>query len=154
MSAPLRVVVLLGLATSAVAVALPRRESPPPSADGHLILQLEGDVRALSIVRITKKPDPCGLARVDSPFSVVLLDAAERELARVPLDLSQFDLDPAHIGQPPRVAGCVIKDTRIAALVNVPHYPSTARAVILRGSDVLGGADAVRFAALLAQGVR
>lgn len=167
MSSPLTSLLLLGLAASAVAaVAVPafkesRVAAPIPPATGHLILQVEGDVRALQVVRITAKQDPCGPARVASTFSVVILDAAERELDRVPLDLAQFDLDPAHIGQAPRVEGCVIKDTRIAALVNVPHYPTAARLVILRdrldaggASDVLGGADAARYAALLAQGVR
>jgi hypothetical protein len=160
MPSPLTSLLLFGLAASAVAaVAVPIfHESgsavPIPPATGHLILQVEGDVRALQVVRITVKQDPCGLARVASPFSIAILDAAERELDRVPLDLSQFDLDPAHLGQAPRVEGCVIKDSRIAALVNVPHYPTAARLVILRGSDVLGGADAARYSALLAQGVR
>lgn len=143
----------LALSTAATVVAVTHSPSAP-EPQGHLILQVEGDARALRVTRITPKPDACGLARIESPYSVVVRDAAGRELGRVPLDLSKFDLDPARVGGALRVEGCVVHDTRVATLVNVPHWPTASRVEILDGERIVGALTATEYATLVEAGER
>jgi hypothetical protein len=123
-----------------------------PEPQGHLILQVEGDAGALQVTRITPKPDPCGPARLHSEYAVVVRDAAGTELGRVPMDLSAFDLDPARIGQPLRVEGCVVKDTRVATLVSIPRWPTAAALDLVQGTRVLGTLAGDSFATMVRAG--
>lgn len=136
-------------------VAFLARPSSGDSAlpSGHLILQVEGDARALQVTRITRKPDPHNpVVGVSSAYAVVVQDAAGVELGRYPLDLSRFDLDPARIGQAPRVAGCEVWDARVAMLTNVPDFAGAARLELRRGDVLLGAVEGAAFARLLAEG--
>ena len=150
----------LALTVSAAAtLTLARHATSPPAAppaptepDGHLVLQIEGDARALQVTRITRKPDPCGPARFTSASAIVVRDAAGSELGRVPLDLSLFDLDPAHVGRPLHVDGCVVRDTRVAMLANVPHWPDAASLEIVHEGRVLGVLAGARYEALVRAG--
>jgi hypothetical protein len=143
-----------GLAGGFALLAFAMRPPSPAAPQGHLVLQIEGDALALRVTRITVKPDPCGRNRIDSAWRIVAFDAAGRELGGAPLDLRQFDLDPAHVGAPLRVVGCRIVDTRVATLANLPHWPDTVRLAIVEGGRMRGAVDPTRYAALLAGEVR
>jgi len=119
---------------------------------GHLILQIEGDANRLSVTRITPKKSACNRDARVSPFRVVLLDAAGQTLGSYPLDLSMFDMNPAQAGKPLRVQGCEVRDTRVAALANVPYFASATALRILRGGQLLGALDHVAYEKLVAQG--
>ncbi|MEZ5965082.1 MAG: hypothetical protein R3F56_14705 [Planctomycetota bacterium] len=151
-----RSLIVAGLAMSGAAVAVASLESPPapPAPTGHLILQVEGDAAALHVTRITKKADPCGVARTASHYTIVVRDAGGRELSRTPLDLSAFDLDPARIGGALRVEGCVVKDPHVATLASVPCWPTASSLEILAGNVRLGELTAARYAQLVAAGER
>jgi hypothetical protein len=126
----------------------------PADPSGHLVLQIEGDARALHVTRITPKPDPSGPQRLESEWRIVVFDAGGNELGRYPLDLRPFDLDPAHVGAPLRVEGCRIVETRVATLASIPHWPTAARLSIVQGDRVLGEVAPARYATLLAGEVR
>jgi hypothetical protein len=143
------------LAAAATIAVVERPLDQPPDVRGHLILQTEGDARALDVTRITVKPDPFGhLAGVQSEFAIELRDAAGRLLGSYPLELDRFDMDPAHVGRDLRVEGCVIVDTRVAALVNVPDFVAAAELRILRGAQVLGRVEPARLARMVVEGHR
>ncbi len=114
-----------GLGTIALVATLATiRLSTPPNAstpDGHLVLIIEGDARSLSITQVVAKQDPCGPTNtIESDYHILMLGADESLLARYPLDLSQFDLDPDHIGRPVQVEGCVLIDTPTATPAHAP----------------------------------
>src|SRR5262249_34998451 len=92
---------------------------PQDPAAGHLVLVVEGTVATLAITHAVAKADPwAGVPEgLTSAFALCLLGDGDRELTRVPLDLSLFDTDPAAIGKPVRVAGCEVRNSRIALLV-------------------------------------
>lgn len=141
----------LAISTAAtVAVVATARSVPDPR--GHLILQVEGDANTLRITRITPKVDPCGLQRITSEYAVVVRDAQGLELGRVPLDLSKFDLDPSRVGGALRVEGCVVRDPRVATLVNVPHWPTASTVEILHGVRPLGMLAADSYVRLVQEG--
>jgi len=145
------------LAVSAVAaVAVSSTGAPAPAVEpqGHLILQVEGDASALRVTRITPKPDPCGPSRTTSAHQVVVRDAAGRELGRMPLDLSAFDLEPARVGGALRVEGCVVRDPHVAMLVSVPRWEGAASIELVRDGQFLGLLPPASYAQLLAEGER
>ncbi len=132
----------------------PTTPPPPPAAAGHLVLVIQGDARALAITHIVAKADACGLERAKSPHSIAVLDAAGRELAAYPLDLSAFDLDPAHAGRPPRVEGDRVIETKVVALASIPRLLDGTSLELRRGKDVLGRVTDDDYTALIARGVR
>lgn len=97
---------------------------PPPRANGHFALVVEGDRDALSIRSAVAKPDPWSgpWKGLQSRWSLAILAADGTTLAEVPLDLAHFDLAAERKGGPIHVEGCVVRDPRIAMLVNVPRY--------------------------------
>ncbi len=134
-----RALSLGGLGTIALVATLATiRLSTPPNAstpDGHLVLIIEGDARSLSITQVVAKKDPCGPTdTIESDYHILMLDADASVLARYPLDLSQFDLNPDHIGRPVQVEGCVLIDTKIAMLANVPYLPNATH-IQITGPD-------------------
>ncbi len=139
------------LAFATVSVA-PFVVGAPPEPQGHLILQVEGDARALAVVRITPKPDPCGRAVFQSEFQAVVRDVAGAELGSVPIDMRGFDMDPAHVGNGIRVEGCALTDTRVAMLVSVPRWPNAGSIEIRRNATVLGRIAGVDLTALVRAG--
>ena len=80
---------------------------------------------------ITPKTSGYNPTRIDSPYQAVLFNRAGRQLGSYAIDLSQFDLDPARVGKPLRVTGCEVRDTKVAAIVNVP-YLANARSIEIR----------------------
>ena len=161
MKPPLLLTVAAGIALVVVAIsATPSSNRQPPatpiaSSAGHLILQIEGDANGLRIVRITKKVDPVGYqVEQQTSHRVVLLAADGIELGSVPLDLSHFDLDPAHVGRGPKVEGCIVRDTNVGILASVVDHPETARIEIRAGSRPVGGLGADAYRALIASSER
>lgn len=143
---------LAALTAAAATMIVRDRSAPPPTPAGHLILQIEGDAASLQVTRITKKSDPCGAARLQSAYAIVVRDAAGAELGRTPLDLSAFDLDPARLGGALRVEGCVVRDPHVATLANVPYWPTATHLEIVHGAQRLGTLEATRYTALLSAG--
>lgn len=139
-------------ALAVAAVTVPLVSGPAQAPSGHLILQVEGDARALAVVRITPKADPCGRAVFQSAFHAVVRDAAGDELSSVPIDLAVFDMDPARVGAGLRVEGCAVTDTRVATLVSVPRWPNAASIEIWRDGAVLGRIAGTDLAALVRAG--
>jgi hypothetical protein len=133
---------LAGLSLLAASAAPPPVPQSPPQdpAAGHLVLVVEGTVNKLTITRAVAKPDawagvPKGLA---SRFALRILDAQGSVLHTVPLDLSAFDTDPAHIGRKLTVQGCLVRDWRIGMLVSVPQDPRASRFVFVRDGVEIG----------------
>ena len=120
--------------------SVPTQPPQPPEANGHFALVVEGDRDQLSVTAASHKQDPwAGVPKgFSSTWALSIRDAAGAELANVPLDLSKFDLDPAHKGKPLRVQGCIVKDSHIAMLANVPSFPNAATYVFLRAETVIG----------------
>ena len=133
--------------SAVVAVHLAPPTLRPPR--GHLILQVEGDVHGLRVTRITAKADACGPQRVESDYQIVVRSAGGTEIARHPLDLRMFDLDPAHVAAPLRVEGCRIVETRVATLANIPNWPDAVRLELVHGAQLLGRVDKDVYSALL-----
>lgn len=122
----------------------PQGNEPTSQPQGHLVLVVEGTVKALRVTTAVAKPDawagaPKGLA---SEFSLVMLDAAGKELQRVPLDLSKFETDEAKVDAPVVVEGCVLKSPRIGTLLNIPSRTDCATYRFLRGDRAIGEVDA------------
>jgi hypothetical protein len=128
--------------TPGTPVSSPDSTQPPltsePVADGHYVLVVEGDRNGLAVTFARKKADrwagtPKGFA---SNWMVSIRDVADRELAKVPLDVSPFATDARSLGQPARVQGCVIVDSKIGLLLNVPAFVTAASYVFTRTDNV------------------
>lgn len=140
------------LSAAVAAVHLAPQTLRPPR--GHLILQVEGDANGLRVTRITAKPDVCGPQRLESDYQIVVQAADGSEIARHPLDLRLFDLDPARVGAPLRVEGCRVVETRVATLASIPDWPDAIRLELVHGTRRLGRVDADAYSALLAGRVK
>lgn len=128
------------LAAALLLLSFRGSEPPPQQPNGHLVLVVEGDVTALRVSHAAHKQEPCGAVPkgLSSEFRLSAVDAAGKELCSRPVDLSLFDTDPTHIGRPVQVTGCIVKDWRIALLVNVPDYPQADRLLFWRGKQQIG----------------
>lgn len=115
-------------------------DRPPAAGPGHLVLIVEGTVRALDITAAVAKPDPWGGVPkgLRSPFELRILAEDGGELAVLPLDLSAFDTDPESIGRPLVVQGCLVRDWRIGLLVSVPDFDAAARYRFERDGVAIG----------------
>jgi len=116
----------------------------PPPASGHFVLVVEGDRDRLTVTHASHKADPwAGTPKgLTSKWTLSIRDAAGTELTSLPLDMSQFDLTPARKGQGQQVQGCVVRDARVAMLVNVPCLQKAASYVMQREGIVVGSVDA------------
>lgn len=132
--------------SEATPAAAPRRPF------GHLILQIEGDANGLRVTWITPKQSAYNPSTRTSPYRIELLDADGMVAGVYPLDLSQFDMNPARVGKPLRVQGCEIRDTRVATIANVAFLAGATAARIMRGNRQLGSLDSTTYQRLLKQG--
>ncbi len=130
--------------------------SPPPTPPediGHLILQVEGNVRALQVTHVSKKKSGYNRRWDTSPYTVDLHDAKGNRLGSYPLDLSRFETNPLEIGKPVRVEGCEVRDSKIVTLINLPYLPEATSADIRHGDKLLGRLGPQRYRQMLAAGV-
>ncbi len=120
------------------------------SESGHLILVVEGDATRLYVSHIAAKPAPYNPVRnSESTWSVAVIGENGSELGRFPLDLSLFDLDPAHVGQPLRVEGDVVRDTRVATLVSIPRFAEAEELVFRIDRQVVGRVPAENYSRMI-----
>ena len=111
------------------------------------MLVVEGDRSALAITHVRFKEAPwAGVPQGStSDWTLTVHDATGTELATVPLDVTPFAVDPARQGTPVQVEGCIVRDSRIGMLVNVPAFASAASYTFARGRGeqrvVLGQVD-------------
>ncbi len=126
-----------------------------PAISGHLLLVVEGDANGLRVTHITPKQDPHNPTRgLDSEWSVAVLSFDGSELGRFPVDLSQFDLDPARVGQPLRVEGDVVWETQVATLVSIPYFANAEGLVFRRQRRVVSTVTAAVYSRLITGGNR
>ena len=130
----------------------PSKEHVPadPKA-GHLVLILEGNVLQLRITHAVAKPSAWSgpVKGLKSDFQLVILGKENRELRRLPIDLSPFETDPEKVNRPVVVKGCQVKSPNIGVLLNVPRMPQAVRYELRHGKKVIGKATAETLAALL-----
>jgi len=114
--------------------AAPAPLPAPPAADGHYALVVEGDRTGLAVTFASKKAAPWGgiPKGFESNWHVLVLDAAGDEITKVPLDVRPFATGANALGKPVRVHGCVVVDSKIGMLVNVPAYAAAASYVFQR----------------------
>ena len=109
---------------------------PPihPVANGHYVLVVEGDRDRLTITHASAKTDPwAGVPKgLSSTWTLSVHDARGTTLATVPLDMRRFAIGAAERGRPVQVEGCVVRDSRIAMLVNVPRFDAAATYTLTR----------------------
>lgn len=103
----------------------PRQQEPLPAA-GHYVLVVEGDRDALAITGAVAKQAPwAGVPKgFTSDWRLLIHSARGELLADVPLDVSAFAVGANDAGV--RVEGCVVRDSRIGMLVNVPAFAAAA----------------------------
>ncbi|MFT7535126.1 MAG: hypothetical protein ACI85K_001077 [Hyphomicrobiaceae bacterium] len=102
-------------------VALP---PAPPMANGHFVLVVEGDRNGLAVTFASKKTSPwAGVPKgFDSKWRASILDGKGAELANVPVDVRPFATDAQSVGKGPRVQGCIVIESKIGLLLNVPAF--------------------------------
>ncbi|MFT4840306.1 MAG: hypothetical protein ACJAYX_000321 [Planctomycetota bacterium] len=102
-------------------VALP---PAPPVANGHFVLVVEGDRNGLAVTFASKKTSPwAGVPKgFDSKWRASILDSKGAELANVPVDVRPFATDAQSVGKGPRVQGCIVIESKIGLLLNVPAF--------------------------------
>ena len=122
------------------------QQPPAPKDPGTWILQLEGDSASLRLTGATHKPFPFRARRhLASRFRLHLLDAGGKRLSSMPIDLSDFCLNPAHRGKKDHVRGDVIVQHRVVTTIKVPALPALheIRIIQMRGerTTLLGKID-------------
>lgn len=115
-------------ASGAGDASTPKNLSAPPVANGHYVLVVEGDRNSLAVTFASKKSSPWAGApkAFQSNWRVSVLDVQGQELANVPLDVRPFATDARSVGKPLHVNGCVVVDSKIGMLVNVPAFANAA----------------------------
>lgn len=124
------------------------------TADGHLVLIVQGDRDQLAIAGAVPKTDPwAGVPKgMTSDWRLEIRAADQSLLASVPLDVTPFATDPQAQHRPLRVEGCLVIDSRIAMLVNAPHFAEAASYTFHRGNVLLGTTSAEQVAKLAGGG--
>tara|TARA_R110002072_G_scaffold109160_1_gene236328 strand:- start:105094 stop:105675 length:582 start_codon:yes stop_codon:yes gene_type:complete len=122
---------------------VPSTPLAPPVADGHYVLVVEGDRNAVSVTFARKKAARWGGVPkgFDSTWRVSIRDGGGKELANVPLDVRPFATDAQSVGKGPRVHGCVVIESKIGLLLNVPAFAEAASYEFFRTES-----DAVKVA--------
>ncbi|MFK7739024.1 MAG: hypothetical protein AB8H80_01780 [Planctomycetota bacterium] len=114
---------------------------PPPQADGHYVLVVEGDRNQLDVTFASRKTAPWGgvpKGFAGSGWAMRVTDAEGNEICSVPLDMRPFATSERALGQPVQVRGCVLVDSKIGMLVSVPAYDTATNYEFLRPADAGG----------------
>ncbi|MEO6596440.1 MAG: hypothetical protein ABIP94_16945 [Planctomycetota bacterium] len=108
----------------------------PPVPNGHYVLVVEGDRDQLNITHASAKPAPWAGVPVGftSDWTLTIRDARGELLAEVPLDVTSFATSALEKGQPLQVQGCIVRDSHIAMLVNVPRFDEAASYTFVRST--------------------
>ncbi len=135
--APLALVFLSGL------VPLSEIAGPPP---GTWILQVEGDSSGLRVTQATHKQfEFRAPRRFLSTYRVRLLDASGEILKSIPVDFTDFCLDPSHRGQKDHMRGDVVRPHKVVTTIKVPALPGVSEIhitkVVGKKITVLGKVD-------------
>lgn len=124
---------LAGILTSVVVGQDPVPEKPAPKTPGTWILQIEGDSAGLRVTGVShKKFSFRARRRLTSRFRIRLLDAKGKLLSSIPVDLTDFCLDPAHRGKKDHVRGDVIIQHKVVTTIKVPALTDVAEIHIAR----------------------
>ena len=108
-------------------------QQPLPKAPGTWILQIEGDGKGLQVVDATHKEFEFRAQRhLTSQYRVRLFDAEGKQLSSIPMDLTDFCLDPSHRGKKDHVRGDIIIQHKVVTTVKVPALPNVAEIQIAR----------------------
>jgi hypothetical protein len=113
--------------------------SPQPviKAPGTWILQIEGDSDGLQVAGATHKGfEFRAQRRLVSQYRVRLLDKAGKQLSSIPMDLTDFCLNPSHRGKKDHMRGDVIIQHKVVTTVKVPALPGVENIQI---TSLLGG---------------
>lgn len=134
----------------------PQPKEPTAQPQGHVVLVVEGTVKALRVTTAIAKPDAwAGTPKtLVSEFSLVMLDAGGKELQRVPLDLSKFETDEAKVDAPVVVNGCEVKSPKIGTLLNIPFRADVATYRFVRGERAIGEVDAASMQRMIEEARR
>jgi hypothetical protein len=112
--------------------------SPPPPtiANGHYVLVVEGDRNGLTITHASLKEAPwAGVPKgLATHWDLAIHGDRGELLAEIPLDLSHFALGAEDLGSV-HVQGCVVKNSQIAMLVNVPAFAAATSYTFRRPGD-------------------
>lgn len=131
---------------------------PPTEPQGHYVLVVEGDRNHLDVTFARHKPAPwAGVPKgFTSTWLLRVRDADGDVLGTVPLDVRPFATGAADVGKPAEVRGCVVVDSRIGMLVNVPAFPNADRYELVRPGEqaevVIGAATGERVRELAGGG--
>jgi hypothetical protein len=105
----------------------------PAPPEGHLLLVVTGDAGALTVEHAVRKPDAWQAPhRDEGEWRIRVFAADGHVLGSYPIDLSAFDLAEERRGKGLHVEGCKVVDTRVHALVSIPHHPDAARIAFVR----------------------
>ncbi|MBL8727411.1 MAG: hypothetical protein JNM25_03195 [Planctomycetes bacterium] len=106
----------------------------PPAAEGHYVFVVQGDRDQLTVTHVNAKADPwAGVPKgLRSDWLLRVRGADGALLATVPLDMSAFDLAPERKGGEVEVEGCIVRDPKVAMLVNVPRFVGAASYTFVR----------------------
>ena len=130
----------------ALSSGLLAQRPPAPKTPGTWILQLEGDSAGLRLTGATHKGfDYRARRHLASRFRLRLLDADGKQLSSIPVDLTDFCLDPTHRGKKDHVRGDVIVQHTVVTTIKVPALPTVAKIQIVKlvggKASVLGNVD-------------
>ena len=115
------------LVACAIPAQTPLPAPKPKQPEGTWILQVEGDARSMKVVGVTHKVAPYRAPRrMQSQFRLQLLDANGKLLKSTPIDLSDFCLDPAHVGKKDHVNGDRIVQHKVCMTFKVPAIATVA----------------------------
>ena len=122
------------------------QQPPAPKDPGTWILQIEGNSAGLRVTGATHKDFGFRAQRhLASRYRLRLLDAKGRQLSSIPIDLTDFCLDPSHRGKKDHVRGDVIIQHKVVTSVKVPALPAVAEIQIInlvgKQANVLGKVD-------------
>jgi hypothetical protein len=157
----LGILLSFGALVAVLAVPVPQRNAAhsgapamaaPQQPAGHLVLIVQGDANELRVTGAVAKAAPCGAQpKAQGAWQVRVLGPSGTVLHTQALDLSGFDVDPAHVGRPDRGDGCVVRSTRVAMLVNVPAFAEATGIEFVCAGARKGGCTAAELDSLLHQ---
>ncbi len=111
----------------------PKPASTPTKSVGTWILQIEGDARGLKVVGVSHKSATFrAQRRMRSQFHLQLFDAKGKRLKSIPIDLTDFCMDPAHVGKKDHIRGNQIIQHKVCMTFKIPALAEVAEVRITK----------------------